>query len=199
MDPYIDPATGCLHNLLGAQTSEELKMLEGIQARAGLGRALAHLATCPAIDMAAWRDVHRILFGALYPFAGQIRSIGIGRADGRAVFNSPPEIIEAECEARLAAIAGETDDAFRANLAAHYAELNFQHPFREGNGRTLKCLFTEISRRHGTAINWTGIAKAEYEAALEHWGAKGEIEPLAKVFDPQVITKVRGFKLYKIF
>ena len=45
-------------------------------------------------------------------------------------------------------------DNFCYHLAHYHTELNALHPFREGNGRTLKLLLNELARRNGFYISW---------------------------------------------
>jgi fido (protein-threonine AMPylation protein) len=42
-------------------------------------------------------------------------------------------------------------------------------PFREGNGRTLKLLFTAIAFRHEVFIDWSRLDSDQYTEALNHW------------------------------
>lgn len=133
------------------------------------------ISICTAI-LFSWKLTHRILFRNLYEWAGEFRTIAIGRSDEKPCFNACPETLEAECGAALAAM--YIDDDFVANIARHYAELNFQHPFREGNGRTLKIFFGAVAEAKGVVIDWTRLDRGRYEAALRHWNRHGDTGPL---------------------
>lgn len=62
------------------------------------------------------------------------------------MFNTAAEI-PAEAQAVLERVEQSPD--FAAEMGRFYGEMNFQHPFREGNGRTLKLLFAAIAWRRG--------------------------------------------------
>ncbi|UEM04821.1 Fic family protein [Skermanella rosea] len=112
-----------------------------------------------------WKQVHRILFQDLYDWAGEPRSINMGR-EGKIVFNTAAEI-PGEAAAVLDRVERSAD--FAADMGAFYAEMNFQHPFREGNGRTLKLLFSAIAIRRGILLDWGRLNLEEYTGALAHW------------------------------
>lgn len=79
-DPYLDPATGILRNRLGISDSHRLASAE-----AGLTlAALADLGTRTlpgGYDLSHLRSFHREIFGDIYPWAGEIRTVGIARSE----------------------------------------------------------------------------------------------------------------------
>lgn len=79
VDPYTDPS-GVLRNRLGISDQQRLREVE-----AGLTfAALADLGTriLPGgYDLTHLRNFHREIFGDLYPWAGEIRVIGIAKSD----------------------------------------------------------------------------------------------------------------------
>lgn len=166
-DPYLDEGTGILRNKRGITSHGMLKRAEAYSATAGLKRALSHLSSISVVDLGAWLEAHRILFSDLYEWAGTIRTTNLSHEVAGAYFNAPPEILAGECEKALNA--ARLDPAFAENMGAHYAELNFQHPFREGNGRALKCVFSEVARRHGIVLDWEKIDRTAYVDGLKGW------------------------------
>jgi cell filamentation protein, protein adenylyltransferase len=80
VDPYTDPATGVLRNRLGLADRDRLSMAE-----AGLSfAAIADLGAriLPGDDdLAHFQAFHLEIFGDIYPWAGQIRTVGIARTE----------------------------------------------------------------------------------------------------------------------
>ncbi|XNN89781.1 Fic/DOC family protein (plasmid) [Curtobacterium flaccumfaciens] len=85
-DPYIDPDTGILRNLVGARTQAELDRAEAdltaVRAIELIDRPLA-----PTGDLDELRGIHRALFQDVYDWAGEIRTIDMRKnVDGAELF-----------------------------------------------------------------------------------------------------------------
>ena len=59
------------------------------------------------------------------------------------------------------------DEAFAAALAKCWGELNFLHPFREGNGRSTQIFVAALTKRHGREIDWAKVGYADEIAAAK--------------------------------
>jgi cell filamentation protein len=164
VDPYVEPS-GVLRNLLGLTDAMDIKAAEADAVSYRSVEAVVYLKAQDRCTFETWKTLHYILFQDLYDWAGQPRTINMGR-EGKIVFNTAAEI-PAEAVAVLDQI--EQSGNFAAEMGQFYAEMNFQHPFREGNGRTLKLLFTAIAFRHGVFINWGRLDPDRYTEALNHW------------------------------
>lgn len=82
--------------------------------------------------------LHRVLFGEVYDWAGELRRVDIAKGTTRFCTSAR---IRPEAIALLAQIDRETleqpaHERVVERVADLYAELNMVHPFREGNGRT---------------------------------------------------------------
>lgn len=101
--------------------------------------------------------IHRFLFEDVYPFAGHIQRESISK--GETMFY-PPDLIDRELRRVLAAIhdenmLGETlVEKQICNLSRVMAELNIIHPFREGNGRSIRELIRCMALEYGLHLNW---------------------------------------------
>lgn len=73
------------------------------------------------------RQIHAYIFGGLYDFAGQIRTVNIAKGG----FTFAPAMFLKE---NLAHIERMPEDSLE-NIVSKYVEMNAAHPFREGNGR----------------------------------------------------------------
>lgn len=158
LDPYVDPESGVLRNRLGISDFERLR-----EAEAGLTlAALADLGTRTlpgGYDLAHLRLFHREVFGDLYPWAGEIRVVGIAKSDPFCL----PQHIETYSSDLFAALAKERHlrslprDEFLDRLTHYYAEVNAIHPFREGNGRAQRAFFHQLGREAGWPIDWSDL------------------------------------------
>lgn len=186
VDPYIEPSSGVLRNRLGIVDQQRLQQVE-----AGLTlAALADLGvrTLPgSYDLDHLRAFHREIFGDLYPWAGEIRVVRIARSD---LFCLPQyiEAYSAEVFAELAKerhLRGLTRDGFLDRLTHYLAEVNAIHPFREGNGRTQRAFFRQLSYQAGWPIDWTGLDPRTNEQASVA-SLRGDNGPLREFLDALV-------------
>jgi cell filamentation protein len=134
-DPLCYPGTSVLKNLAGLRDQAELDDFEFAMY---LSRAEEPL---PGGNLAYehYRHIHHHLFQDVYDWAGQVRTIRIGKGGNWFCY---PEHLEREMAKafsphRIDAVVHATDRLVFARLAADLlADINAGHPFREGNGRT---------------------------------------------------------------
>ncbi len=113
---------------------------------------------------AHFMNIHKFIFEDIYSFAGKIRREQISKAD--TIFY-PPNLIDRELDKVFARIKEknmlkETDkEKVFDNLAYVMAELNIIHPFREGNGRTIREFIRLMAKRMGYDLNWGNADKEE--------------------------------------
>lgn len=128
-----DPRTGVLINRLGITDAARLRAVEADLTFAALldlgGRVLPG-----GYDLAHLRRFHREIFGDLYPWAGEIRSVGIAKTDPFCL----PQHIDTYAAAVFGSLAGE--DHLRGlprakivdRLTHYFAEVNAIHPVPRG-------------------------------------------------------------------
>jgi len=104
-------------------------------------------------------EIHQILFEDIYEFAGKIRDMNIAK-DG---FSFAPRIY---LEQSLDYIDKLPQTNFE-EIIEKYADMNIAHPFREGNGRSMRiwldCILREVL---GKIVDWNQIDKHEYLNAM---------------------------------
>ena len=109
-------------------------------------------------------NIHKFIFEDIYPFAGKIRREQISKSD--TIFY-PPNLIDRELDKVFAKIKEknmlrETDEEkVFDNLAYVMAELNIIHPFREGNGRSIREFIRIMAKRVRYDLNWGNVDKEE--------------------------------------
>ena len=106
------------------------------------------------------QQIHGYIFGGLYDFAGQIRTVNISK--GGFAFASAQFLRE-----NLEKIEQMPEDTFDA-IVGKYVEMNVAHPFREGNGRSTRIWLDLILKKNlRQCVDWSKIDKKEYLSAMQ--------------------------------
>ena len=106
------------------------------------------------------QDIHKILFQDIYDFAGELRTVNISKGNFRFV----PVIYLSEAVKTIESMPQNSFD----EIVEKYVEMNVAHPFREGNGRSMRLwldhmLCVELQK----TIDWSQIDKEKYLSAME--------------------------------
>ena len=106
------------------------------------------------------QDIHKILFQDIYDFAGELRTVNISKGNFRFV----PVMYLSEAVKTIERMPQDTFD----EIVEKYVEMNVAHPFREGNGRSMRLwldhmLCVELQK----TIDWSQIDKEKYLSAME--------------------------------
>lgn len=133
-------------------------------------------------DLEHFLKIHEYLFSAIYPFAGSIRTENIAKDNFRF---AEWEFIEDELNRILNQLKEENylynlDKNGLANRLSYYmAELNVLHPFRDGNGRTIREFCRQLAYKNGFILNLSKIdAKEMFDASVQ------------SVIDPSYLEKL---------
>ena len=166
-DPFGDfNLRGYLRNSRGYKTASAIKRFEHGEYYENTQTSRDFLAKAEVVDYTALLQTHRILFGSVYPWAGQDRTalmIETPIVKGRLHFATPEHIERLSAQALV--LAGDkTIMAKQPGLVL--GDLAYAHPFLEGNGRTFLAIVTELARRAGISIDWRGIPLHQYLSAL---------------------------------
>ncbi|WP_455924558.1 Fic/DOC family protein [Pseudomonas putida] len=107
---------------------------------------------------------HHFIFQDIYPWAGQLRQVDIGKNDTIFLSHSAIESTFQEVSERLATTRCLADlqgnlSAFSSEAGVVLGEINHIHPFREGNGRTQREFLDVLARRAGFILEWGGVSK----------------------------------------
>lgn len=94
IDPYLDPNTGILRNLVGATTYDELRNAEGELVTARTGEFLTLLPIKVTGILEDLTFIHRYLFQDIFEWAGEIRTVEIRKASEGSQFFLPSSNIE---------------------------------------------------------------------------------------------------------
>ena len=141
---WITTADGILLNFAGCLDREEIDRRED----EGVARAMALVESCldraepVTLTTTLVQNIHAELMGAIYPFAGQWRTVSLHKGDGPTKWPLPPRgieplmaILERDVFSRSPFVSDDDSKVFDF-VAEVMGELIALHPFREGNGRT---------------------------------------------------------------
>ena len=106
------------------------------------------------------QKIHTILFQDIYDFAGELRTVNISKGNFRFV----PVMYLSEAVKTIESMPQNSFD----EIVEKYVEMNVAHPFREGNGRSMRLwldhmLCIELQK----TIDWSQIDKETYLSAME--------------------------------
>ena len=147
---------------------------------------LEHL---PAGTFSTLQVIHQYLFADIYDFAGQIRNVNMAKGNFRFV---PLMYLQAALET-----IDKMPQASFDEIIEKYVEVNIAHPFREGNGRSMRIWLDHILKTEiGRVVDWSKVEKEDYLLAMERSPVKDiEIKHLLqaaltdKVDDREIFIK----------
>lgn len=104
--------------------------------------------------------IHRFLFEDIYDFAGKIRDVNIAKGG----FRFAPLMY---LHTSLETIEKMPQRTFE-EIIEKYVEMNVAHPFREGNGRSMKLWLDHLLKSElGQVVDWSLVDKEDYLLAIE--------------------------------
>ena len=110
--------------------------------------------------LSALAAIHKYLFGEIYDFAGEVRTVNLAKGNFRF---APVMYLHAALE-HIDAMPQRTFD----EIIEKYVEMNVAHPFREGNGRSTRIwLDLLLKKQLGQVIDWSKVDKDDYLLAME--------------------------------
>ena len=180
-----------LANKLGLTSSAELARAEERISKKKAAELfeqsiLEHL---PAGTFSTLQVIHQYLFADIYDFAGQIRNVNMAKGNFRFV---PLMYLQAALET-----IDKMPQASFDEIIETYVEMNIAHPFREGNGRSMRIWLDHILKTEiGRVVDWSRVEKEDYLLAMERSPVKDiEIKHLLqaaltdKVDDREIFIK----------
>ena len=186
VDPLTDncyEGTTCLINKFNIRDMSKLKELEAMITLAKVSE-LEKLPLNKNFNVDDYCDIHRMIFGTLYDWAGEYRTINISKkTTSFAEPNKIPELLT-NCFTRLKKLnyfKGIDFDNFVDEIVDVYCDTNYIHPFREGNGRTQRVFITQLIRYNGYDIKFSEI-DTDYLMLATIQSANGVTDYLKEIF-----------------
>lgn len=105
-------------------------------------------------------EIHKYLFDDIYDFAGKIRTVNLSKGN----FRFAPLMYLETAIKNVDKMPQNTFD----EIVEKYVEMNIVHPFREGNGRSIRIwLDMMLKKQIGQVVDWSKIEKEDYLMAME--------------------------------
>lgn len=120
------------------------------------------------------KKIHKYLFEEIYEFAGNLRKVNIAKGN----FRFTPLVYLEEAIKNIEKMPQSTYE----EIIEKYVEMNIAHPFREGNGRSMRIWLDLILKKElNLVIDWRKVDKTDYLLAMERSPIKDtEIKELLK-------------------
>lgn len=167
---YFIDGTDVLKNNLGLINKEELEQAE----KDVSFENLIELQLNPikgTFDIEHLCLIHRYLFQDVYPFAGQFRTINMRKK----TFFTAPQDIEKELKIVFEEMwrdfeGAKTKEEYAIFLAYTFSAIMKVHPFREGNGRTIREFVREFVYENipEYVLKWSLVNKANLDLGIEY-------------------------------
>lgn len=166
---YCYRDTNVLKNRFGIKDAKRLKALEAdislIRQNDLLERPIRGRFTANQLC-----KIHNYLLGDIYRFAGHYRREDIMKGTTRFLTHK-------EISGRLKSLldqlgkeqflSGLQSDTFVERSAYYLAELNYIHPFREGNGRAIREFMRLLFKANGYEVDWSAVPSEALLKAME--------------------------------
>lgn len=176
-DYCYPPDYRVLKNKLNLRTTEEL---ERVEREFVTLRAMEDLPTGD-FDLAHLRAIHRHLFQDVFDWAGEIRTVEISKGGSQFQFRQYIETGMTDVHRRIKThnyLRNLPTDQF-ADLAGEIlGDINYVHPFREGNGRTQLYYFKQLAENAGHQTDLTRIEQKAWMAASKQ-AHQGNYAPMS--------------------
>lgn len=188
----LSPGSAVLRNKINALTVEDIARAENdlLEVR------LAELREQPSLvdrtyDLAHFCSLHRHLFQDVYEWAGELRTVGMGKG-GDDPFAPPLNIEQAIGymslhirESNL--LVGLRGEELVTMVTDLYDYGNYAHPFREGNGRAQREFFNQLLAESGHGLDWDAIVMKTLHTACHTARVDQDVQPLQAIFE-QILT-----------
>ena len=178
-DPYLYDYVDVLVNKGNIKDAELLRKAEGDITKCSMN--IVYAMKFEKFNTATLREIHRIIFGGMYDFAGEFRTIQMSKSEevlgGDTVNYSYPSTIIKELDTiskeidKLKSTERKKDLVFK--LVGITAAIWQVHPFREGNTRAVVCFSVLLAANLGIELNYSMFEKhAAFVRNSLVWGSQ---------------------------
>ena len=182
-DGYFTQQDDVLENKLGITDPDQLKQAEAAIVAVRTNEILQNPPK-GEMDDSYLKQLHYKLFSDIYHFAGMTRTVDIAKGGSAFCYvqflEDEQRRIFAEVRRNFSAKMEKT--AFVSHLVALSADLNALHPFREGNGRTLRLYYTLLAQRFGFTIAYDEV-EPEKMMQADIQAFRGDFALLTEVYE----------------
>lgn len=206
-DPYLYDDVDVLKNLAGIKDSDILHKAEADITN--LAMTAIYNIGFDRFDTATLQEIHRMIFGQIYDWAGEFRTIQMTKAEdvlgGDTVRYAYPKEIKKQLTVSMKELSklkrnGENDHDVVFRLVRVMAQIWQTHPFREGNTRSVIVFAVLFANAMGFEVEHEVFrTNAAYVRNALVWAAQGiysKYEYLERIFFDAILhedpTEVQG-------
>jgi cell filamentation protein len=176
-DPYVYPGTSILRNKLGIRDAAlfDYHEREITTARARQGIPTGNF------DLKHLKAIHRHLFQDIYDWAGELRTVEISKSGSQFQFMRYIETGMADVHRRLVQrnfLRALDAAAFARQAGEIIGDVNYVHPFREGNGRTQMLYLSQLASQAGHRIDIEHIRNLQNWIEVSQAAHRGDYAPI---------------------
>jgi cell filamentation protein len=179
-----------LRNLLGLLRVRDITLAESQALQLAQDQAIERYTVDRRFTAEDICDLHRSWLGAVYPWAGQYRTVNMGKGGfqfaNAALIPNLMRDLDRGPLGQFTPCRAQPDAQIAHALAVVHAELVLIHPFREGNGRLARLLAMLMALQAGLPpLDFTpmsGPGKPRYVAGI-HAATGHDYRPLAAIFE----------------
>ncbi len=159
---YCYPNSLILKNKMGITDGAELKTVERRITALNQAR-IKEFPVVGSFDFEHLKAIHKALFGDIYEWAGQIRTINVIKGNLFCLSNN----IDVYAESIFNKLKNEkylmivNKEQIPERLSYYLSEINVLHPFREGNGRTQRTFIEYLASCCGYHLDFSLISPQE--------------------------------------
>ncbi|WP_291579686.1 Fic/DOC family protein [Clostridium sp. UBA6640] len=155
---YYYEGTNVLKNKLDIKNKENLEIIDKIISVDRISK-LKENPIKGKFDVNHLMKIHKFIFGDIYPFAGKFRNeeidLGGGFAPIKHLGEATHEVLNSLNKERY--LKGLDVDKTSEKLAYYMSELNFAHPFMEGNGKAQREFIRTLAIKNGYKLDWDKV------------------------------------------
>ena len=179
-DPYLYDDVPVLRNIPGIKNREELKTVEGDITRMSMG--IVYAREYDKFNTETLCDIHRTIFGSIFEWAGEFRTIHIMKAEevlgGDTVWYAMPGEIKTQLDVASKEIAHlkltDKKEELLFKIVRITAAIWQTHPFREGNTRSVVAFSVLLAAKMGVPMDYELFAMhAAYVRNALVWCTQG--------------------------
>ncbi|WP_312980457.1 Fic family protein [Corynebacterium sp.] len=187
---YFYPGTEVLRNKLDIRDAAELQQIEydvTQQQAASLEDGDLPIEGTTSAERLSF--IHKALLGSIYDWAGEYRDVNITKGGHGFGDHASMGMYMRQLDGAINRFDWEaaTDDQKIDYLGELHKDLNFAHPFREGNGRAARIFMSDLAAEHGIDLDFEAIDKPTWNEAsrstfLDPGGLRMDATPLVELY-----------------
>lgn len=198
---YCYPASDILRNKFNIRDDNELSYKERLCTSYRILNLKNDIVKIKGnLDLKHLQDIHKYIFQDVYDWAGELRKIDIAKG----VMFAYSQFIIPESNRIFAELKNEqylstySTNKFCERLAYYKAEINMLHPFREGNGRSIREFTRELAKFNDYNLDYSLVSEDEYMDAMVQSSTNNNklIQVMKKCVSPINVKKII-VRLYK--